>query len=386
MVRTTKTHCHEPEAEEMIRREVIEQMKKRVVEEPEKSTLGVYREVLNSSVAELRGSHDDGELGVALPSFDSVSSILHRSRENVRPPLPETRREIDLTDTWTRTRAGGVFLQIDDVSEDAAVDDRMLGFASDPAFEALCSVQTVFMDGTFRIVPHLFSQLYTLHGLVGGQMIPLAYFLLPDKNRVTYIRMFNLLRRHATSKQLTFSPARFQLDFEPAALKAIVEVFPQAEVKGCNFHFGQCLWRKVQGVGLQRFYSQPGIKKTVRSIAALAFVPENDIDEAWQAIEAESPRAGSEGFEELEVFKQYFVTNWLENATLHPRRLWNHFRNYNVRTTNHLEAWHRAVNHLVGRAHVNISEVIKHLQAQEALYSDKMLLHAGQAPLRHSSA
>ena len=159
MVRTTKTHCHEPEAEEMIRRGVIEQMKKRVVEEPEKSTLGVYREVLNSSVAELRGSHDDGELGVALPSFDSVSSILHRSRENVRPPLPETRREIDLTDTWTRTRAGGVFLQIDDVSEDAAVDDRMLGFASDPAFEALCSAQTVFMDGTFRIVP-LLSALY----------------------------------------------------------------------------------------------------------------------------------------------------------------------------------------------------------------------------------
>lgn len=130
--------------------------------------------------------------------------------------------------------------------------------------------------------------------------------------------MFILIRRHAASRQLIFSDGRFQLDFEPATLKAIEEVFPQAEVKGCNFHFVQCLWRKVQGLGLQRAYNQPGIKKTVRSIAALAFVPENHIAAAWRAIEDESSRTGNEDSVELEVFKQYFVANWLENATLLP--------------------------------------------------------------------
>lgn len=383
LTRSAKSHCHEPETEEVMRREVIGKMKKSVVEEPEKSVKRVYRDVLKSFITDHRDRHDAGELGVALPTFDSVSSILHRGREEVRPQLPKTRRSIELNDSWKKTETGGVFLRIDDTSSNPDVDDRILGFASDEAFAALCAAQTVFMDGTFRIVPHLFSQLYTLHAFVGGQMMPLAFFLLPSKTTETYVRMFNLLRIHALSRQLTFNPREFQLDFETAALNAIREVFPQAERKGCNFHFSQCLWRKIQELGLQKFYKVPGVKTTVRSIGAIAFVPEDNIDDAWLLVNAESPGEGSDGYEALEAFKEYFIVNWLENTTVHPRRLWNHYRNFEVRTTNHLEAWHRALNRVVGRAHVNIFELIKHLKVQEAQHSDQMmLLRAGQAPPR----
>ena len=142
------------------------------------------------------------------------------------------------------------FLLIDDRSP-----DRILGFSTTEGVEILCRASTIDMDGTFKVVPAIFSQLYTLHTFYKGKMMPLAYFLLPDKSTATYRRMFRLLEDYAATRNLpVFRPAKLQLDFETAALKAIAEVFPTAEVKGCMFHFTQAVWKKVQRLGLQTYY------------------------------------------------------------------------------------------------------------------------------------
>ena len=60
-------------------------------------------------------------------------------------------------------------------------------------------------------------------------MIPMVYFLLPDKEKETYKRM----RSYAFSLNLTFRPAHFQIDYEGAVLEAITEIFPDANRKGC---------------------------------------------------------------------------------------------------------------------------------------------------------
>lgn len=71
----------------------------------------------------------------------------------------------------------------------------------------------------------------------------------------------------------------------------------------------------------------------------------------------------------------------LENADTFPRSMWNHFRNFGPRTTNHLEAWHKGVNGILRKMHVNIFKMIKFLQQQEALNRAAMSqLRKGQAP------
>ena len=230
------------------------------------------------------------------------------------------------------------------------------------------------MDGTFGVVPCMFSQLYTLHALYRGQMVPLVFFLLPDKLKPTYARMFTLLRNYAASLGLLFNTTKFQLDFEISTLQAVRELFPLAEIKGCNFHFDQCLFRKVQEEGLTVAYRDVDVKAAVRAMAALAFVPLHRIDEAWLEIEAESLSPDHEAFQNLERFKTYFVDTWLENECVYPRSLWNHFRNYGPCTTNHLEGWHRALNHIVGKKHVDIFRIITHLQKQEELFKKQMML------------
>ena len=45
-----------------------------------------------------------------------------------------------------------------------------------------------FMDGTFKTVPSLFTQLYTIHGFRLNNAIPSVYVLLRNKKK-TYVRM-----------------------------------------------------------------------------------------------------------------------------------------------------------------------------------------------------
>lgn len=52
---------------------------------------------------------------------------------------------------------------------------------------------------------------------------------------------------------LPVSPSvkRFVADFERGLWRAVQAVFANAEVRGCNFHWAQAVWRKVQECGLQ---------------------------------------------------------------------------------------------------------------------------------------
>ena len=43
-------------------------------------------------------------------------------------------------------------------------------------------------------------------------------------------------------------------DYEIAAINAFAQVFPNAEIKGCFFHFDQAIWRRIQAFGLQQRY------------------------------------------------------------------------------------------------------------------------------------
>ena len=60
-------------------------------------------------------------------------------------------------------------------------NNRFLLFTSKTNLEAMNVAKTVYFDGTFSIVPKLFHQLYTLHVEVQDMVVPVVYFLLPNK-------------------------------------------------------------------------------------------------------------------------------------------------------------------------------------------------------------
>jgi len=207
-----------------------------------------------------------------------VSSALYRHRKKNIPVLPATRADVDLQGSWAETADGQPFLLLSD--GDA---DKIVAFSTDAQLRALQSADIIYMDGTFSSCPALWDQVYILHARSGSTTYALVYALLPNRQIDTYRRLFSLLKMKIQERlNLTLDPAKVQTDFELAAIRALEREFPNAEIKGCFFHFGQALWRKVQDLGLAVLYKEDHqVQLWVRRAAGLALLPIADVQDAW---------------------------------------------------------------------------------------------------------
>ncbi|XP_072400820.1 uncharacterized protein [Diabrotica undecimpunctata] len=107
-----------------------------------------------------------------------------------------------------------------------------------------------YADGTFNSAPPLFSQIYTIHGVRYSNVIPTVFALLTNKTQETYTRVFQQLK----VLNPALRPLTIMMDFEKAAMNAAQTEFPNVRIRGCFFHFSQCMWRHIQSAGLQRRY------------------------------------------------------------------------------------------------------------------------------------
>ena len=70
------------------------------------------------------------------------------------------------------------------------------------------------MDGTFKVCPRLFYQLYIIHShMYGTVVLPELFCLLPDKKVSTYHRLFTLLLTKCGDLDLTLDPRTAIVDF-----------------------------------------------------------------------------------------------------------------------------------------------------------------------------
>ena len=133
---------------------------------------------------------------------------------------------------------------------------RYFIFDTTDPLKMLCSSDHMFAVGTFKSFPSLFTQLYGIHteSSVLNNTPPVLYALLPNKSKATYIAFFNDLRNICVQHDLILNPRLITVDFEQSCLKPLQNVFPGSEVKGCNFHFNKCIFRKITDLGWQQQY------------------------------------------------------------------------------------------------------------------------------------
>ena len=121
-------------------------------------------------------------------------------------------------------------------------EDRILIFASDEQVDILQDTEEFLVDGTFKVVPEIFYQLYIIHGVFRDHVVPLIYALLRRKNTETYENLINELLIIAPR----WSPRAIMMDFEQATIGAFQAAFPNVSLSGCYFHLRQSLHRKIQ--------------------------------------------------------------------------------------------------------------------------------------------
>jgi hypothetical protein len=141
------------------------------------------------------------------------------------------------------------------VNEDYSLEEEVVDNQEEDNAE---ESDVIHSDGTFATVPNnSFYQIYSLHGkltseLSGDVLMPMAFFLLPDKTADTYTKTFRLVKEVLPG--LEISPKNFVKDFEAAAIKAIRAIFPFCLIILCFFHFSQSINRHIIQNGLAKSY------------------------------------------------------------------------------------------------------------------------------------
>lgn len=90
-----------------------------------------------------------------------------RQKQNAVHPMPLT-RSFEIPDELTRLDDGENFLLFDSRAEDV---NRILVFGTERTVRLLGESDHSFMDGTFKVVPELFFQLYTIQVLASFYVV-----------------------------------------------------------------------------------------------------------------------------------------------------------------------------------------------------------------------
>ncbi|KAJ8318812.1 hypothetical protein KUTeg_003903, partial [Tegillarca granosa] len=108
--------------------------------------------------------------------------------ENFLPELPKSLKDVEIDDDWKRN-----------------------------IFRYLCRSTIWYGDGTFSIAPRHFFQLYTIHKMVMGQLLPLIYCLLTKK----FKDFIQGNKKTAEEMEIDLLINSFRVDFEDAVIQAM---------------------------------------------------------------------------------------------------------------------------------------------------------------------
>jgi hypothetical protein len=136
------------------------------------------------------------------------------------------------------------------------------------------------------------------------------------------------------------------------------------------FHFGQCVWRRLQSQGLvKRYRDEPDFALRIKSLLAMAFVPPADVIRVYERIIADL------AYRDLDAICDYMKDNFIgrerRGARGQPRfsiELVNQYLRVIAnlpRSNNNIEGWHNAFNNVVGAVHPTTTKLARKLHQEQ---------------------
>ena len=165
-------------------------------------------------------------------------------------------------------------------------------FATDLMISKLIDDQTIHFDATFKVVPRLFYQLFTI---------------------------------------------------------AFTTVFPSIILVGCWFHYTKALHEKVQKLDLGKLYKINKVFKTwINQLMSLPFLVEEDIQPTYLTINLPTDGLNGSELELINSFKKYFTKTWIDGSVSLSVFY------YEINTNNGAESYHKSLQSCIKTNHPNI--------------------------------
>ncbi len=301
----TKTHSHLPDGRLLKKSKVINGLKVKA-----KTTSKLPGDLVAEACASMKN-----DIKTVMPTERNLRRLVTNiQKEMVDVRNPKTLAELSFPPASV-TVNGQNFLLYDSAVSDAN-SDRTVIFGTTENLNILARCATIAMDGTFKVTPPPFHQLYTIHGI--------ATVLTRSFNNIfrSLQRHLGSIRLHSVHEQATKNLRQSVENFE--------EYF---------FHFCQNVWRHVEDVGLQSQYADDELFSiNIRMLMALALVPVNDVVKSFETLVESSfweDDPTCEFNKEKQALLNYFESKYIglpgrtsnsnRRATLFSIKLWNAF-------------------------------------------------------------
>ena len=164
-----KEHDHPPNPAQTTTQLAIAGMRKRAREES--TSVNV---IYDDQLEVLSQDQNSADVLAQLPSIESIRSSLYRARHENTPILPTHRRDISLSNRFTKSKSGEDLLLVDDGD-----DDKILIFATEQNLSLMGDADSFYIDGTFSTCPSLFYQVCYLlfHAISITNITEMLFFL-----------------------------------------------------------------------------------------------------------------------------------------------------------------------------------------------------------------
>lgn len=364
IIREPSDHCHANRTFEAAAHKVANQMKM------EMSHPGA---TARSVIADNLVNVSDG-IKICLPKKSSLTRRLNGSKAKTLGNVPANpnNKNFEIPEKYANW-----------IIHDSGADDpeRIILIGHKTLLDLLVVNDFWLADGTFKVVPEIYYQLYSIHvQYESGIALPCLLALLPGKEERIYVKMLNMLLEKIPQAR----PRKILTDFETAAMKAFRTVFENIEIGGCFFHLSQSILRKVNECGLKSLYeSNQSFAIHIKMLLSLALIPEEEVLELFLEV-ADLFSDLDEYNEQMEQILLYFERTYvrgrqLRNGTYKPPlfniSIWNHSQsaaNCIARTTNCIEGWHYGLQSLFQCSHPTVwkflDNIVKELSLQHTNY------------------
>ncbi|CAF1383740.1 unnamed protein product [Rotaria sordida] len=169
-----------------------------------------------------------------VPVFRAWKSTLYSIRKIILPPTPLSISSIYIPEDirYNNTKKESLFCN-------SPSPDKVIAFALEEALKLLSTNPHWNGDDTFRTSPALFARSYYIYVWDEYSMKPIIYSCYENKSEKCCHELLESLFVHVKKRNITLNPSTIFIDFEQCMINAINDVFPQALVKGCHFHYAQ---------------------------------------------------------------------------------------------------------------------------------------------------